>query len=107
MYPSLGHQEPSVSTTTTTTPPASFFTRLPLATKILSIGLVGLLGLLLLVLSTWVGSATMSSAALRRDAQALVMEKAAQVQVLDERLWGNQMMYVLAVNGGRVGSCGR
>ena len=100
MHPSLGHQEPSVSTTTTT-PPASFFTRLPLATKILSIGLVGLLGLLLLVLSTWVGSATMSSAAQRRDAQALVMEKAAQVQVLDERLWGTQMMYVLAVNRGR------
>ncbi|GMA38255.1 hypothetical protein GCM10025883_03000 [Mobilicoccus caccae] len=90
--------------TSTPAPSPSFLSRVPLATKIVSIGVVGVLGLVLLAVSMWAGSSAMSSAAERREAQATVTENAARLATLDQRLWNTQLLYVLAVNGGRWGA---
>lgn len=75
--------------------------RAPLWVKIFSIGIVGIIGLLLVAAATWVGSSAMTDAAARRDVHSTVIEKAGRLSALDERLWNTQMMYVLAVNKGR------
>ena len=72
--------------TSTPAPSPSFLSRVPLATKIVSIGVVGVLGLVLLAVSMWAGSSAMSSAAERREAQATVTENAARLATLDQRL---------------------
>ncbi|MDO5628501.1 MAG: methyl-accepting chemotaxis protein [Mobilicoccus sp.] len=69
-----------------------------LTVKIGSIGVVGMLGLLLVVIAAWAGAGTISAAADRREQQAAVAEQAAHLSTLDERMWNTQLLYVLAVN---------
>ncbi|GAB47519.1 methyl-accepting chemotaxis protein [Mobilicoccus pelagius] len=78
----------------------SFLTRVPLATKIVSIGVVGVLGLLLFAVTTWAGSWASSEASERHETQTSLAQKAAQISALDEGLRNAMTVYVLQVNRG-------
>ncbi|WP_040157734.1 methyl-accepting chemotaxis protein [Mobilicoccus massiliensis] len=84
----------------TSTPSPSFVARVPLATKIVSIGVIGVLGLLVFLAASWAASAGAGSAAREHETQAAVARTAAQISALDERLRAAQTRYVLQVNGG-------
>lgn len=73
---------------------------MPLRTRVLSVALVTLAGLLVAALVSWIASTGDDAESARRDTQSRIAATASEVQTLDARMWNAQMMYVLAVNAG-------
>ncbi len=81
-------------------PTRSPFSRVPLATKILSIGVIGVLGLLLFAVATWTGDLASTDATGEHERQTSLAQDASRIAALDTRLKGATTVYVLQVDKG-------